>query len=84
MWISTLPLQQAFVAESIPHRAQGQKIEGSQATTDELTLPACLITLRSEPAADNYHLGAGLGNSSLIGVTLFPQPQLTHVTPIIN
>ena len=37
-------------------RASGQKVEGSPTTTDELTLPACFITLQSELAADNDQL----------------------------
>ncbi|XP_014009602.1 transmembrane protein 229B isoform X1 [Salmo salar] len=43
----------------MPCRATGQKVEGSQTTTDKLTLPTCFITLRSEPAADNDQLEAG-------------------------
>jgi hypothetical protein len=59
MWISTLPLQHAFVAQSMPGRATGQKVEGSPTSTDKLILPACFITLRSAPAAHNDQLEGG-------------------------
>lgn len=36
----------------MPRRATGQKVESSPTTTDE-TLPACFITLQSEPAAES-------------------------------
>ena len=40
----------------MPRRAMGPKVEGSPTTADVLTLPACFITLRSEPAANNDQL----------------------------
>jgi hypothetical protein len=57
MWILALPLQHAFMAQSMPCKAMGQKVEGSPTTTDEFTLPSCFNTLQSELAADNDQLG---------------------------
>ena len=46
-----------FVAQLMPRRATGQKIEGSATTTDYIFLIVCLITSWSEPVADNVQLG---------------------------